>query len=118
VSDDQAVRESVGRRLKQARELAGRTQQEAGELVGMSHQSIAAYERGSREPSIPVLVRLAAAYGCQVGDFFARVDDEPMSDEPLSKRTAALERQLRTLRSDVYAAFDHLRADGLLPEVK
>ena len=44
------------------REAAGLTQDDAGRFVGVTRQTIAAWERGDRSPSVEQLARLALAF--------------------------------------------------------
>ena len=43
------------RRLKEARKAAGMTQEQLGRILGVSLRSVAYYEQGGREPSLPTL---------------------------------------------------------------
>lgn len=49
--------------LRRARAQAGLTQTRLAELAGTTQSAIAAYEAGTREPTVPVLTRLCAAAG-------------------------------------------------------
>ncbi|MBQ3444467.1 MAG: helix-turn-helix transcriptional regulator [Selenomonadaceae bacterium] len=54
-----------GSRLRQARKAMGLSQQELAERVGFkTFNSIAQYERGIRDPSLPTLFRLATELKC------------------------------------------------------
>ena len=54
-----------GSRLKQARKAAGLTQRELAERVGFkTYNSIAQYERGLNDPSLPTLFRIATELKC------------------------------------------------------
>lgn len=57
------------------------TQEKLGELVNMTQRSVAAWEGGSRFPSLPVLVELAKKLGVTV-DFLLGVDHEETKKEP------------------------------------
>lgn len=48
--------------IGQFREAAGLTQEDAGRLVGVTRQTIAAWERGDRSPSVEQFARLARAF--------------------------------------------------------
>ena len=58
--------------LRRARADAGLTQTQMAELAGTTQSAIAAYEAGTREPTLPVLLRLCAAAG-----FRLNIDIEP-----------------------------------------
>jgi transcriptional regulator with XRE-family HTH domain len=53
----------AGDKLRTARLAAGLTQVELAELAETSQSAIAAYENGSREPTLPVLERMVRAAG-------------------------------------------------------
>ena len=54
-----------GSRLRQARKAAGLTQRELAERVGFkTYNSIAQYERGLNDPSLPTLFRIATELNC------------------------------------------------------
>jgi len=52
--------------LRRARAQAGLTQTRLAELAGTTQSAIAAYEAGTREPTVPVLTRLCAAAGSRL----------------------------------------------------
>jgi len=52
--------------LRRARAQAGLTQTRLAELASTTQSAIAAYEAGTREPTVPVLTRLCAAAGSRL----------------------------------------------------
>ncbi len=52
--------------LRRARADAGLTQTRLAELAGTTQSAIAAYEAGTREPTVPVLARMIAAAGARL----------------------------------------------------
>lgn len=52
--------------LHRARVAAGLTQARLAELAGTTQSAIAAYEAGTREPTVPVLARMLAAAGARL----------------------------------------------------
>ena len=52
--------------LRRARADAGLTQSRLAELAGTTQSAIAAYEAGTREPTVPVLARMLAAAGARL----------------------------------------------------
>jgi transcriptional regulator with XRE-family HTH domain len=52
--------------LRRARAVAGLTQSRLAELAGTTQSAIAAYEAGTREPTVPVLARMLAAAGARL----------------------------------------------------
>jgi Zn-dependent peptidase ImmA (M78 family)/DNA-binding XRE family transcriptional regulator len=59
----------IGERLAAARKARGLTQQQAADDLGVARTTVVAMEKGDRRPRAAELVRLAALYGRQVGDF-------------------------------------------------
>jgi transcriptional regulator with XRE-family HTH domain len=57
--------------LRRARADAGLTQTRLAELAGTTQSAIAAYEAGTREPTVPVLSRMLAAAGARLELDFA-----------------------------------------------
>ena len=55
------TRDTIARRLREARESAGQTQQQLAEALDLTKQRISEYERGLREPAASLLARMAAA---------------------------------------------------------
>lgn len=53
----------LGTNIKNAREKAGLTQEELGAKIGVTGVTIMRYEKGTREPRLDVLKKLAAALG-------------------------------------------------------
>jgi transcriptional regulator with XRE-family HTH domain len=52
--------------LRRTRVAAGLTQSRLAELAGTTQSAIAAYEAGTREPTVPVLARMVAAAGARL----------------------------------------------------
>ncbi len=57
---------SAGDLVREARRRAGLTQAELGRRAGLAQSVVSAYESGSREPSVPMLVDLVHAAGFTV----------------------------------------------------
>lgn len=66
------VQQALGRRLQEVRRARGWTQEEAAARLGMGWRRLQDIEGGSVNLTLRVLVRLANAYGVQVGDLFDR----------------------------------------------
>ena len=64
-----SVRSRWDASCRRARKRRGLTQEEAARLLQVARTTIVAIEKGERRIKAPELVRLAEAYGCQVGDF-------------------------------------------------
>jgi transcriptional regulator with XRE-family HTH domain len=78
--------------LWRSRHAAGLTQSQLAELAGTSQSAIAAYESGTRQPTLPVLVRMVEASGHVV-----RVT---VDADPGLFRIADLAHQIRAAGSD------------------
>lgn len=90
---DPPVSDAAAALLRAARTAAGLTQSQLAELAATSQSAIAAYERGQREPTLPVLRRMIHATGhnletrlvrdpglftlADLGTALARASDEP-----------------------------------------
>lgn len=73
-----------GARLRQLREDAGLSRAEVAVAVGRTAESVYLYELGRIVPPTRMLGELAAALGCDPGDFFA----EPVGDRRVAGPTA------------------------------
>ncbi len=60
------ARETIGRRLREARRRQGLTIKEAAELAGLSRSFVNIVERGASEIAVTRLIRLAAVYDVAV----------------------------------------------------
>jgi putative transcriptional regulator len=56
--------------LKQMREGKGWSQGELARRLGVSRQTINAVETDKYDPSLPLALRMAKLFGCQVPDLF------------------------------------------------
>ena len=65
-------------KLKQLRELNHMTQRQAAEAIGCTQGNYSRYETGEREPSIDLLVRMAAAFGVSVDYLIGNTDVDDM----------------------------------------
>lgn len=107
----------VGAKLKRCRTGAGMTQVQVAEQLKVAAQTVSAWEGGSREPGLRSLFELSTLFGTSVGDFFpGGAGPVVMTEEAVDVRLGRAERQLRTLRGELYALVDRLTADGILEE--
>ena len=58
--------------LKRLRSAAGLTQPAVAAALGISRSAVAMYEKGSREPELSLLCRLADLYGCSLDELAGR----------------------------------------------
>ena len=55
-------------KLRDAREKSGLTQEEVGNRCGVTYQQISHIERGNKQPSSSLLIRLCALYGVELAE--------------------------------------------------
>ena len=65
-------------KLKQLRELNHMTQRQTAEAIGCTQGNYSRYETGEREPSIELLVKMAAAFGVSVDYLIGNADVDDM----------------------------------------
>lgn len=70
-------------RIRDLRLARGETQQALASALGMDRTTIAKYESGASEPSVAILLRLAAHYGVTV-DYLVGATDSPGGQAGLS----------------------------------
>lgn len=97
---------SVAALLRSARQRAGLTQQAVATRAGLPQSVISAYERGRREPSVPMLAKLVAAMGFRLDvDVRPAEDESPPPHQPLG---GPIGRRLQERRSAVVSLLkDH-----------
>jgi transcriptional regulator with XRE-family HTH domain len=74
---------ALGDRLRAAREALGLTLEQVSESTGVSKAHLSRLESGERQPSVAILVELAAALGTRVGALFG----EDVGGTPLATFT-------------------------------
>jgi len=82
--------------VRQAREASGLSQAELARRAGVAQPVISAYERGHREPSVPMLAKLIAATGHVLELSFAP-GDEVVRGLPDTARGRHLRRRRRAV---------------------
>ena len=70
-SEDHALIEAFGQRLRELRTAQGLTQEELATRAGVEAAEVGFYERGEREPGIVMLMRLADGLGCEAMSLLA-----------------------------------------------
>jgi Zn-dependent peptidase ImmA (M78 family)/DNA-binding XRE family transcriptional regulator len=106
--------------IQKVREGLGLTQQQLGDRVGVTRQTIAAWEKGEREPTVMQFARIAKALAIPVDLFFAAAEEaEPTllfrADDPAV--LSAEVRALLTRKAEDYAAIERLAGElPVLPE--
>lgn len=102
----------AGNLLKVARSRAGVSQRQLAELADMPQSTIARIESGTRQPSLPVLLRILAAVDLEVRIKLAPYDDH---DDVLDATDARLTPDQLTRRradQDAFAAALRHGANG------
>ena len=85
--DADVFRAVAGALILDARTRAGLTQAELAERAGTVQSAIAAYEAGSRQPTVPALYRVLTAAGF---DLRARLEPHDPHDDTLAEWEASL----------------------------
>lgn len=103
------VERLAGNLLRVARSQTGVSQRQLAELAGMPQSTIARIESGTRQPSLPVLLRLLAAVDLEVRIHLAPYEHH---DDVLDTTEAHLSpNQLLRRRADQEAFAHALRTD-------
>ena len=96
--------------LRSARGFAGLTQAALARRAGTSQPTIAAYERGHRQPTIPTLERLVRAAGYRLDWILQPIHGHPLTRE--ERRSLRLHREIvRRLLDDPAAVLAQARAN-------
>lgn len=69
---DAAINVAVGARLRAMRERRKLTQGAVGDLIGVTLQMVHRYESGAATLSVPMLLRLVDALGCEPRDLLPK----------------------------------------------
>lgn len=72
--DEARIRFELAETVRTRREALGWTQAQLGERAGMTQSSVARFEGGGTEPTLPTLEKLAGALGLRLT---VRMDPEP-----------------------------------------
>jgi transcriptional regulator with XRE-family HTH domain len=75
---DQKAQQILGNVIRTAREVNGLSQEALADAAGLHRTYISLLERGLRNPSLVVLVRLAAALGISAAELVARFEMQTM----------------------------------------
>nr|AIU93806.1 hypothetical protein LRS1606.372 [Rhodococcus sp. NS1] len=78
MDDTNSLEQSIAQNLAGARRIRGMTLVEAAAASGVSVTHLSRMERGERQPSISVLMRLARSYGLSVGQLVGEDTPEPV----------------------------------------
>lgn len=62
------------KRLKAARIAKGVTQTELAERIGVTAQAVSSFEKGTKEPKMEMVKRIAEALGISVAELYGRTD--------------------------------------------
>ena len=87
----------MGERIAELRHKCGLSQAELAKPLGLSASTIAMYEQGKREPSVSILIALAAALGVTID--YLLTGQPPQQIIPVPKVGNTAPRQVVTLLS-------------------
>ena len=74
-------------RLRFLRENKKITQKELAKLINVAESTVSMYERGEREPSFEIAVRLANLFNVSIDYLLGRTDDPTPPQQPSTSRT-------------------------------
>lgn len=74
------VQRRLGRAVKTVRARQGLTQEQVSAAAGLHPTYVSDIERGARNPSWEVLIRLAAGMGAQIGDIANAYDTQEAAE--------------------------------------
>jgi Zn-dependent peptidase ImmA (M78 family)/DNA-binding XRE family transcriptional regulator len=106
--------------IQDFREQIGLSQQQLGERIGVTRQTVAAWEKGDREPSVLQLARIARELHVPLDALLGAVQDEEAvllfrADDPEVLSTGL--RQRLSDKAEGYAAIERLAGElSVLPE--
>lgn len=69
-----SIEQKISKRIKKMRKVSGLGQQELCELIGCSRTSVSNIERGEHMPTLPTLLRIVVAIGCNISDILKDSD--------------------------------------------
>jgi transcriptional regulator with XRE-family HTH domain len=108
------IRARLGAALRAARERQRLTQEQLAERSGLSYKFIGEVERGSGNPTIETIDRLAEALGVGIGSLFVETDHHRAPNEyQISKRE--LQRVREALESIVEVTDSVARVESRRP---
>lgn len=76
-----SIEQKISKRIKQMRKASGLQQQELSELIGCSRTSVSNIERGEHMPTLPTLLRIVVAIGCNVSDILKDSDIKELNEK-------------------------------------
>ena len=89
------VRSYVGGKIFQYRQSMHWTQRELSNKVGVAHNTVASWEKGTREPTMQQLYKIAVIFGISVSDLLPHT----VTNMKLQKMEKELIRDFRNLNS-------------------
>lgn len=90
---------AFGEAIRQMRGEIGLSQESLAEVCDLDRTYISGIERGSRNPSLTNILKIAAALGVRPADLFARTED-PQRTSPPTRRTVAHATSSTKVRTD------------------
>ena len=93
----------MSERIKKIRKQKGLSQTELGERIGVSQQVITNYERGIREPSIEMLLKISGALNISIENLIGEKQIKP--NDETSRALQKRFEQIKKLPSEKQKAF-------------
>lgn len=84
----------LGKKIKELRAKAKFTQSELADLLGVTKSSIASYENDSRQPSFPVLIKIAQIFNVSTDYLLLNKSEKSISIESLNEEQTAIIKSL------------------------
>lgn len=104
-----ATRDTVARRMREARELCALSQGSAADLIGYKNSTqLSLVERGNRLPPYEILVKAAEVYGVSL-DFLTGVSDSVERNDLLAGRNAVMRTSAEIIRGCAERLTDQLQ---------
>lgn len=105
-AEDKIMSAKIGKRIRLLRTTVGMSQEKLGEALNLTFQQIQKYEKGTNRVSVPILIRICNAIGCQPSDVLSAIQDENGATLPESLKVAG---ELDELRARTKRAIAILR---------
>lgn len=84
----------LGKKIKELRTKAKFTQSELADLLGVTKSSIASYENDSRQPSFPVLIKIAQIFNVSTDYLLLNKSEKSISIESLNEEQTEIIKSL------------------------
>jgi transcriptional regulator with XRE-family HTH domain len=109
---------NAGKRIRDSRIAAGMTIQDVSEASGFSRSYVSQVERGTANPSLSALSRIAVAVDLEVSDLFSVDGTESSTTSQAAGSTTATEVVRHDHRKELIHPSSHLRYELLCPDLQ